>query len=90
MVILEAMAAGLPVVATRVGVVPEIIKDYENGFVVEPMNSHQIAEKCLLLLKDEKLREKMSKNNIEKAKEFSWEKVTQSLERLYFTLLKRY
>jgi len=90
MVILEAMAAGLPVVATRVGVVPEIIKDYENGFVVEPMSSHQIAEKMLLLLKDEKLREKMSKNNIEKAKEFSWEKVTQTLERLYLTLLKRY
>jgi len=90
LIILEAMTAGLPIIATRVGGVPEIIKDYENGFVVGPMSPHQIAEKCLLLLKDEKLRKKISKNNIEKAKEFSWEKVTQNLERLYLTLLKRY
>lgn len=86
-VILEAMASGLPIVSTRVGGIPEIIKVGENGFLVEPKNPQQIAEKINLFLEDNKLREKISKNNKQKAKEFSWESVIERLEKIYFRVI---
>ena len=49
-VILEAMAAKLPIIASRVGAVPEIIEDGISGYVVEPRDSDQIAERVATLL----------------------------------------
>lgn len=83
-VILEAMASGLPIVATKVGGLPEIVNIGENGFLVEPKNSEQIAEKISLLFKDEKLRKRISRNNIEEVKKYSWESVVDRLEKIYF------
>jgi N-acetyl-alpha-D-glucosaminyl L-malate synthase BshA len=82
-VILEAMASGLPIVATRVGGLPHIVKHAENGFLVEPKNPEEIAEKVLLILESEALRKKMSDNNKETAKEYSWERVVAKLEEVY-------
>jgi len=82
-VVLEAMASGLPIVATKVRGLPEIVKDGENGFLVEPENPGQIAEKALALLGGDKLREKISNNNKEKAKGYSWEKVIDKIEKAY-------
>ena len=48
--VLEAMAAKLPVIATRVGAIPEIIEDGVSGYIVEPRNSDQIAEQVITLL----------------------------------------
>jgi glycosyltransferase involved in cell wall biosynthesis len=52
---LEAMASGLPVVAVRAGALPELVRDGENGFLVEPEDDRQAAE-CLasLVTNDEK------------------------------------
>jgi len=50
MVVLEAMAAGLPIVATRVGAVPEMIKDGETGLLIEPKDPEAIAEAVCELL----------------------------------------
>jgi len=80
---LEAMAAGLPVVASKVGGVPEIIQEGENGFLVEPGNPQQIAERVLLLLRNVKLRERISRNNTEKARGYTWERVVDRLEEIY-------
>lgn len=53
---LEAQAAGVPVVATRVGGVPEVIKDGITGVLVEPGNAPQLASAILGLLTDDKKR----------------------------------
>ena len=82
-VVLEAMAAGLPVVASRVGGLPEIIEEGHNGFLVEPKSPEQIAEKVLLLLGDDELRKRISENNREKAQGYSWERVVDRLEEVY-------
>ena len=81
--ILEAMASALPIVTTRVRGLPEIIKDGENGFLVEPQNPGQIAERVLLILGDDVLRERMAKNNWQRAKQYSWQNVAKNLEEIY-------
>lgn len=54
--LLEALSSGLPVVATKVGGIPEIIEDGRNGFLVPVKNPEEIAEKLLLLNADKELR----------------------------------
>jgi glycosyltransferase involved in cell wall biosynthesis len=58
-VIAEGMAARKPVVATRVGGIPELVEDGRTGFLVERGDSKAMAEKLLLLLDDARLRRDM-------------------------------
>lgn len=88
-VILEAMAMGLPIIASRVRGLPEIIKEGENGFLVEPRNPRDIAEKINILLTNDDLRANMFRNNKEKAKEYSWENIIKKLERVYTYVVTR-
>jgi len=68
--ILEAYAAGLPVIATNVGGVPDILTDGENGFLV-PLNDEAALEKAILrLCFDNELRGRISQANREKVKGF--------------------
>lgn len=54
-VVMEAMALGKPVIASRVGGIPELVKDGESGFLVEPRNSEQLAGKLRILLSNKNL-----------------------------------
>ena len=58
-VIAEAMAAGRPLVATRVGGIPELVTDGGNGFLVAPRAPAEIAERLVQLLEDSALRARM-------------------------------
>jgi len=58
-VILEAMSAEIPVIATNVGAVPEIIQDGENGLLIDPGKTEQIVEAIEKLSKDKELRDKL-------------------------------
>ncbi len=70
--LLEWMSAGRPVVASSVGCIPEILKDGEGGFLYGPGDFKAMAEKCVLLLKDFTLAQKMGQYNLERAaKHFS-------------------
>lgn len=59
---LEAMACGVPVIATNAGETKKTIKDGWNGLLVEPGNVKQLVEKTLLILNDHHLAEELSKN----------------------------
>lgn len=85
--VLEAMASGLPIIVTRVRGLQEIIKDGENGFLVEPKNPEQIAEKVLMLLEDEELRERISRNNKKRVNDYSWESIVERVEEVYQSYL---
>ena len=59
--ILEAMAAKVPIIATKVGAIPEIIQNNITGILVEPRNSQQISEAIKKLIGDKNLRESLAK-----------------------------
>ncbi|AUB55999.1 hypothetical protein BK007_08300 [Methanobacterium subterraneum] len=69
--VLEAMACELPVVATTVGGVPEIITDGLNGFLVSPKNEKDLIKKLVALVNNENLRKEFGKNSLEKLNENS-------------------
>ena len=87
-VILEAMASGLPIVATKVGGLPEIVKDGENGFLVKPRGPEELADKVLALLENEELRRGMIRNNRNKVQQYSWENTVGQLEAIYSHVVK--
>jgi len=66
--LLEAMSAGLPIVATRVGGIPEIITNGETGLLTEPNNPKDLAEKILRLASDANLRLKFGQAGLKKVK----------------------
>ncbi len=84
----EAAACELPVIASNIGGLPEVVIDGETGFLVPPANPAAIAEKIMLLVKDTKLRKKMG----EKARQFVaenyvWEENASQMERFYETIV---
>lgn len=66
LVLLEAMQAGLPIISTFEGAIPEIVKNGDNGFLVKQRDSKALADKLESLLKDENLRERMGKSGQQK------------------------
>lgn len=66
--IVEAMACRKPVIGTRVGGIPELIKDGSSGYLVNARDIKAIAEKILLLLKNPELREHMGESAYSDAK----------------------
>jgi glycosyltransferase involved in cell wall biosynthesis len=60
LVIPEAMAAGLPVIATAVGAIPDFVKDGEDGFLIAPKDPRMLADRICRLLDDEGLRRRIS------------------------------
>ena len=84
MVLLEAMAAGCPVVATDVGGVSKVITDGENGLLAAPEDPQQLVDGVIKLLSNSDLRQLFIENGLRKfKKKFSSDKMTQQYERLY-------
>ena len=87
--VLEAMSAGLPIVATKVGGIPLQIKDGKNGFLVESQDEVALAEKILFLLNNPSKARKMGLENRKwVVKHFSWKESAKKLKRVYEGLLK--
>lgn len=89
-VVMEAMAGGLPIVSTRVDGVPELIADYETGFMVAPQNPEALAEAIIKVLSDgEKCRE-MGWNAREKViREYSLGGMARRTEQVFLDAAKR-
>lgn len=74
---LEALAAGLPLLATDTGGTEELITDGVNGFVLKMKNAEDIAEKLEILINDEELRKKMGAESRRKAENMGWQHVAE-------------
>lgn len=84
LVILEAMASGLPVVASDSGGISQLIEDGVNGFLCEEKKPHELAEKLKILLTDEEVAVKMVENSRETVQEYDYRALAQK----YLEVLK--
>lgn len=82
---LEAMACGLPVVATRMGGIPDIVYEGENGACVPVNDPHAVAQAVTRLLGDRVLYEKLRSGAIEFARDFDWQPIAIRMETVFTT-----
>jgi glycosyltransferase involved in cell wall biosynthesis len=88
--VLEAMAMKKPVVATRVGGIPEVVREGETGYLVEPGNSGAVAERVIPLLQDKDLRLKMGMQGRRRVEEYYDNRLmVQRIEQLYQRLMEK-
>jgi len=85
---LEAMACETPVIGGNVGGTKELIKNGENGFLVNPEDYKDLADKISTLL-DDNIRNKFIENGLETVKRFSVEKMVKETLEIYRNLLKK-
>lgn len=84
LVILEAMACQTPVVVTRKGGIPLMVKNGKNGLFIRPRNTTDIVEKINYLLSNEAIRKKMGQKAREIAeKKFSWQIIAEKFIDIY-------
>jgi spore coat protein SA len=90
LVFLEAAAAGLPVIATRQGGIPEVVREGFNGLLLrQKADDAELAEKILALLADAPLRQRLGQQGREMVRsDFSWEKIAGTLEKFYDEVLE--
>ncbi len=83
-VFLEAMASGTAVIASDVGGVRDVVRDMETGLLMPSKNPEAIAEKTLLLLENQELRNNLAMNGLRLAKkEYSWETIAERFLKTY-------
>ncbi len=86
LVLVEAMACGMPIVTTNARGLPEIIKNGLNGLIVNVGNYDDLAAKCKSFLTDDRLRLNVSKRNTIDSEKYSWKQITLVLERFLLSL----
>jgi glycosyltransferase involved in cell wall biosynthesis len=87
--VLEAMATGIPIVSTKVGMAPEIIRDGYNGFLTDVEDVEMLTEKARKILDDGDMAKNMTENALETIRDYSWEKITKRYyEMIYLPLME--
>jgi glycosyltransferase involved in cell wall biosynthesis len=85
--LLDAMLAGVPVVTTRAGGVPDIIKDNENGLLVEPRNPAALAHAIVRLLRDREFAQRLARSARETVlRDFTSDKMVEGTIAVYDAL----
>jgi glycosyltransferase involved in cell wall biosynthesis len=87
--LIEAMAAGLPVISTSCGGPEELVVAGENGYLVPPQNDGQLAEKIIQLLTDYSLARRLGDRGRELAKHFALDKMIAAYQDTYLSLLEK-
>ena len=81
--VIDSLCNGIPVIATKAGGIPELVRDDEEGYLCNIGDPDCLAEKVNLLLNNEEKREKMSKKAVERAKLFTNEQMGAGVLEIY-------
>jgi glycosyltransferase involved in cell wall biosynthesis len=87
LVLLEAMAAGCPVVAARSGGIPDIVTDGVNGYLFDPADERGAIAATVRLLERQQERETLRQNARAEAERWSWAAATRQLQNYYRAVL---
>lgn len=88
-VLIEAAATGMPLVAVDKGAVSEVCRDGENGYLCHPGDVNEIAEAAVKILSDDELRRRFSKVSIKIASEHDFEKTLDKFINIYNTVVAK-
>ena len=88
-VLLEAMAAGTAIVASDIHGYKGVVRRGREGLLVPPGNPKALAAALAQLLSDDEQREAMARAGLERAQEFSWERVTAKVDDYYGFVIRR-
>ena len=83
LVLLEAMQAGVPVVATNVGGIPEIVANKQNGLLVEREDVNALAGAIIKVMEDKALRNRLISEGRKTAEKYSWSRMADEVDILY-------
>jgi len=89
MVALEAMACGTPVIASQVGGLAFLVQDGVTGYHVPDDDPNELCERLKQLLSDNELRRTLGIQANKYAQEYSWDKITEQIVRLYKDVLEK-
>jgi glycosyltransferase involved in cell wall biosynthesis len=81
---IEAMAASVPIVGSKVGGIPDFLTDFKTGLFCNPKNPEDIAEKIRIILSDETLRKGMIDNAFQMVRErYDWSRIAKKYNDIY-------
>ena len=83
LVILEAMATGLPVIASKVQGIEDLVQPDTNGYLVEPRNTKQLAKRITKLINEGKIRIQMGHKSLDRVRKYSWENIAQAYLKIF-------
>ena len=87
LVVLEAMASGLPVIASDIEPLKEFMEDGENSLLVPPLDFRALSEGIIKILEDKVLNEKLKAGGINTAREYRWDSVARDHLNIYRNIL---
>ncbi len=89
-VLLEAMASGTPIVASNIPGYRQVLEHGKEGFLAEPCNPEDLAEKIKTILKNPELAKRMGiSGRIKAVNTYSWPKIAEQVEAYYFEIMER-
>lgn len=88
-VIMEAMACGVPVVATRTGGIPDLVHHSDTGYLFEIGEIDKMVFYMRSLMEDDQLWKKLSDNSIQAIQSFTWENITPKIGQLLFEVVEQ-
>jgi glycosyltransferase involved in cell wall biosynthesis len=89
LVVLEAMASGRPVIASRIGGLQEVVRHEETGLLVPPGDATALRDALQRLLQDDALRTRLGQGSLSRIAEYRASEIVPRLERLYHDLRTR-